>query len=64
MEVMQVSADRVKQEESRGAALLELFDQAGLSIPDDIRAALTPRPSPADSADAILDSLRADGVIG
>jgi len=64
MEVMDVSAERVKQDEARGAALLELFDQAGIQVPDDIRAALTPRPSPADSADAILDSLRADGVIG
>ena len=64
MEIMDVSADRVKLEEERGAALLAIFDQAGLPIPDDIRAALTPRPSPADSADAILDSLRADGVIG
>jgi len=64
MEVMQVSEDRVKQDEDRAAQLLELLDQAGMPIPDDIRAALTPRPSPADSADAILESLRADGVIG
>lgn len=64
MEVMQVSEDRVKQDEARGAALLELLEQAGMPIPDDIRAALTPRPSPAASADAILESLRADGVIG
>ena len=64
MEVMQVSADRDAQTEAKNAALLELLDQAGMPIPDYIRAALTPRPSPADSADAILDSLRADGVIG
>ena len=64
MEVMQVSEERVQQDEKRNAALLELLDQAGMPIPDDIRAALTPRPSPAASADAILDSLRADGVIG
>ena len=64
MEVMQVSEERVQQDEKRNAALLELLDKAGMPIPDYIRAALTPRPSPADSADAILDSLRADGVIG
>lgn len=64
MEVMQVSEERVQQDEKRNAALLELLEQAGMPIPDDIRAALTPRPSPAASADAILDSLRADGVIG
>ena len=64
MEVMQVSEDRVKQDEARAAQLLELLDQAGMPIPDDIRAALTPRPTAAASADAILESLRADGVIG
>ena len=64
MEVMQVSEERVKQDEARNAQLLELLDQAGMPIPDDIRAALTPRPTPSDAADAILDSLRADGVIG
>lgn len=64
MEVMQVSEERVQQDEKRNAALLELLDQAGMPIPDDIRAALTPRPTPSDAADAILDSLRADGVIG
>lgn len=64
MEVMQVSEDRVKQDEARNAALLELLDQAGMPIPDEVRKALTPRPSVKDSADAILESLRADGVIG
>lgn len=64
MEVMQVTADRDAQNEAKNAELLELLDKAGMPIPDYIRAALTPRPSPADSADAILDSLRADGVIG
>ena len=64
MEVTQVTAERDAQTEAKNAALLELLDQAGMPIPDYIRAALTPRPSPADSADAILDSLRADGVIG
>lgn len=64
MEVMQVSADRDAQTEAKNAALLELLDKAGMPIPDDIRAALTPRPTPSDAADAILDSLRADGVIG
>ena len=64
MEVMQVSADRDAQTEAKNAALLELLDKAGMPIPDYIRAALTPRPTPSDAADAILDSLRADGVIG
>lgn len=64
MEVMQVSEDRVKQDEEHGAAMLELLDKAGVQVPDYIRAALTPRPTPAASADAILESLRADGVIG
>jgi len=64
MEVMQVSEERVKQDEKRNADLLALLDAAGMPIPDDVRKALTPRPSVKDSADAILESLRADGVIG
>jgi hypothetical protein len=64
LEVRDVTRERNEREAARNAALLKLMDEMGMPIPAEIRAALTPRPSAAESANSILDALRADGVIG
>ena len=61
--VAKIYAEADAKRKSFSASIVKAMIDAGLPL-DMIPPELRPKPSAADAADALLDSLRADGVIG
>lgn len=59
----EIYAESKRKREAYTATVIDAMLKAGVPI-DLIPPEMRPKPSAADAADALLDSLRADGVIG